>query len=274
MFYIGDMKFSEYLKEIQKHGQSYFTLEDAAKATNSAKTAISAKIYHLKKKGNIISPFRGLYIIIPLAYKSVGSLEPREIVVICMKHLGIPYYAGLLTAAAYHGATHQRLFVFQVVSSKRIKKEIISGDTKIKFIYKKDISDVKVKKKTIRTGYLPISTPEETAKDIMCYYRQCGGINHQATVLAELAGAINIQKMISLVKRLGKFFWIQRIGYILEKIDTFYEKERNRVVAALEKFIATQQLSYVPLAPEMPTKGKPRNRKWKIIENTTVESDI
>lgn len=268
------MKFSEYLKNLQKYSKLYFTLEEAAKATNSSKKLISAKIYHLIKKGHIISPFKGFYIIIPLDERNRGSLAPRELVVICMKHLKAPYYAGLLTAARHHGATHQATFVFQVVSSKRIKKEIISGDTRVQFIHKKDISDVGVKKTVLRSGYLPISTPEETAKDVIIYYRQCGGLNHQATVLSELTEAIDTKKLISLAKRSGKLFWVQRMGYILEHIDTFYEKERDRVVAALEKFLITQKLRYVALAPEMPTKDKPRNKKWKIIENTTVESDV
>ena len=268
------MKFHAFLKELQKKSRLHFTFEEAVKATKSSKGSLSAKIYHLKKKGTLISPFKGLYIIIPLAYKDVGSLNPKEVVTIAMEFLQAPYYVGLLTAARHHGATHQGLFVFQVVSSKRIKKEIISGDTSIQFIYKRDIAAVETKKQVVDAGYLPISTPEETAKDVITYYRQCGGLNHQATVLAELTAVLNSRKLVALAKRSGKFFWVQRMGYILEHIDTFYEKERDRVILSLEKFLQSQKLRYVPLAPEMPTKGKPHNRKWKIIENATVESDI
>ena len=242
------MKFQKYLKNIQEYGRLYFTLEEAVKATKSTKEVISSKIYHLRKKGDVISPFRGLYIIITLKYKKLGSLEPRELIVICMEYLKIPYYVGLLTAAMYHGATHQGLFVFQVVCSKRIKKEVISGDTRLEFIYKKDISDVEVKKKVARSGYLPVSTPEETAKDVMTYYTQCGGLNHQATVLSELTEAINTKKLVSLAKRSGKFFWVQRMGYILDNIDTFYEKDRDRVVVALEKFLADNDI--IPINEE------------------------
>ena len=268
------MKFSEYLKDLQKYGRIYFTLQEAADETSSTKEAISGKIKHLTKKGEIISPFRGFYILIPLKMRHIGSLQPRDLVVICMKHLKIPYYVGLLEAARYHGATHQGLFTFHVVTSKRIKKQLISCQTRIKFIYKKDISGVKTKNRVLHFGYMPVSTPEETAKDVMTYYSQCGGLNHQATVLAELAEALNTKKLISLAKKSKSLFWVQRMGYILEHIDTFYEKERDRVVKALEAFISTQKLRYVPLAPEMPTKDKTRNKKWHIIENTTVESDV
>lgn len=226
------------------------------------------------KKGHLISPLKGLYIIIPLAHRNLKSIPAQDLIVLVMKYLNIPYYVGLLTAARYHGATHQATFVYQVVSSKRIKKELISGDISIQFIYKKEVKNVEKIKKQVSVGNLVLSNPEETAKDIMIYYKQCGGLNHQATVLSELTEAINTEKLIALAKRSKSLFWVQRMGYILEKIDTFYEKDRDRVVASLQQFLATQKLRYVPLAPEMPTKDKPRNKKWKIIENTTVESDI
>ena len=268
------MKLQEYIDELQKKGRLSFTLEEASKTLRKSKRYLSTKIYETSPKGRVISPLKGFYVIIPFEHRALGSLPARDLVLLSMEYLGVPYYVGLLTAAFYYGATHQRLRVFQVVTNKRMPKEWIFGDVWIKFIYKKDIHSTMIKNKTIDTGYLPVSTPEETAKDVMIYYRQCGGLNHQATVLAELAGAINTQKLISLAKKSGKLFWIQRMGYILDNIDTFYKKERDKVVHALEKFLVTQKLRYISLAPEMPTKNKPRNKKWKIIENTTVESDV
>ena len=272
--YISDMKLQEYIDELQKKGRLSFTLEEASKALEKSKGYLSTKIYDISPKGSLISPLKGFYIIIPFEHRALGCLPARDLVLLSMEHLKIPYYAGLLTAARYHGATHQRLRVFQVVTSKRMPKEWIFGDVWVRFIHKKDIHSTMTKDKVINTGYLPVSTPEETAKDVMTYYRQCGGLNHQATVLSELTEAIDTKKLVSLAKRSKGLFWVQRMGYILEHIDTFYEKDRDRVVAALERFLANQKLRYVPLAPEMPTKNKPRNKKWKIIENTTVESDV
>lgn len=143
-------------------------------------------------------------------------------------------------------------------------KKWIFGKVWIEFIYKKDISSVDINKKVVDAGYLDVSAAEETAKDVLTYHKQCGGLNHQATVLSELAEAINTKKFLSLAKRSVSLYWIQRMGYILDHIDSFYEKDRDRIVDALEKFLARQKLRYVPLAPEMPTKGSPRNKKWKI----------
>ena len=273
-WYICNMKTHKYINNLEKYGTLSFTIQDITKALDKPKVYVYKKILELKKKGVIVSPTQGFYVIVPARHQVLGCLPAKELVVITMRHLDIPYYAGLLTAARYHGATHQGLFAFHVVTKKRMPKEWIIGHVWVKFIHKKDISDVELIKKKTDVGSLLISAPEETAKDVMTYYKQCGGLNHQATVLAELTEAINTKKLISLAKRSGGLFWVQRMGYILENIDTFYEQERDRVVAALEVFLSKKKLLYVPLAPEMPTKKKPRNKKWHIIENSTVESDV
>ena len=269
-----NMLLSKYIEKLQAQGILYFTIHEATKSLKTSKEKLYPRLHYFKKKRIIVSPVRGLYVIVPIQHRAIGCIPPEQLIVIVMKYLKVPFYAGLLTAAAYHGATHQRLRVFQVVSSKRFFKDIIIGDVWIEFIYKKHITSVALEKKEMYAGYLPISTPEETAKDVMYFYKKCGGLNHQATVLAELTKAINPQKLIDLAGKSDSLFWIQRMGYMLEVIDTFYKKERDSIVDALAKFLANQQLRYAPLAREIATKGKPRNKKWKIIENSTIESDI
>lgn len=268
------MKLSNFINGLQIRNRFYFSIEEALEKTKISKSNLLSGINYYKKKGFLMSPMQGFYIIIPLTEQGRGGLKPEDIIVLTMQYLNIPYYVGLLSASSHHGATHQPVHIYQVVSSFRIKKTINKKNFPIVFIYKKDISNVEIIKKRVRTGSLFISTPEETAKDVMTYYRQCGGLNHQATVLSELTESINEEKLISLAKRSGGLFWVQRMGYILEHIDTFYERERDRVVNALENFLRTQKIHYVKLAPEMPTKGNPRDKKWKIIENSKPESDI
>jgi len=218
---------SKYIKELQAQGIGYFTINEVAKSLKISKEKLYKRLYYFKRKGVIVSPVQRLYVIVPIQHRAIGCLPPEQLIVIVMKYLKVPFYAGLLTAAAYHGATHQRLRAFQVVSSKRFSKDIIIGDVWIEFIYKKDISGVAVEKKEMPAGYLPISTPEETAKDVMLFYKRCGGLNHQATVLAELIQTIDRQKLIALAGKSGTVFWLQRMGYMLELIDTFYKKKRR-----------------------------------------------
>ena len=268
------MNLPKYVESLQEKGRLYFTLDELVLFFKQPKSKIVAKLYFLKKKGRIVSTAQGFYIIIPIEDKFRGSLQPQDIIVLSMKHLKLPYYAALSTAATYHGAGHQAPQVFQVITNKRIRKPWIIGRIGIEFIYKKDIQSAKIEQLTVSTGHLKVSTPEQTAKDIMIYTDKIGGLNHQATILSELTESIKEKELISLAKKSKSLVWIQRIGYILEHIDTFYEKDRDRVVFALEKFLETKKLRYVPLAPELPKKNKPRNKKWHLIENTTIQSDI
>ena len=48
------------------------------------------------------------HVIVPLDYYRAGITPPEWFIDDLMRHLGVRYYLGALTAAAYHGATHQR----------------------------------------------------------------------------------------------------------------------------------------------------------------------
>lgn len=58
-------KFSEYLKDLRKSGQLSFTVDKAASDLQISKNSILASIHRIKKHGEIISPAKGLYVIIP-----------------------------------------------------------------------------------------------------------------------------------------------------------------------------------------------------------------
>jgi hypothetical protein len=58
-----------------------------------------------------------------------------------MRQEGHPYYVGLLKAAELHGATHQAVMEFQVVTDKRLPK-IRAGRSAIGFYYRKDMGAV------------------------------------------------------------------------------------------------------------------------------------
>jgi predicted transcriptional regulator of viral defense system len=131
-----------------------------------------------------------------------------------MDHLGVDYYAALLTAAQYHGAAHQKPVVFQIITNKQLKKELEFGQVRIDCLYKKSLKDLPTQNITVSTGYLKVSSPELTALDLLMYSNKSGGLNHIATILSELVESIDSEKLIALAKQLGKDVWLQRLGYI------------------------------------------------------------
>lgn len=266
-------KFPEYLKDLRKSGQISFTLEQAVRDLQTSKHNVLVSIRRVKKHGEIINPARGLYVIIPPEHQLQGCLPAEELVPILMKHLGIKYYVGLLSAAMYHGATHQKPNSFQIISDKQIRKNLKFGKVSIDAIYKKSLINLPIKEFAVDSGYLKVSSPELTAMDLLLYPSRSGGLNHIATVLSELVQAIDIGKLIELAKISNQKFWLQKLGYILEKIEVENPEHKQDIVNSLQEYLSSGK-KLVALAPEIPIKGYPRCKKWMIVENTTIESDL
>ncbi len=265
--------FQNYIKSVRASGHLSFTLEKAVTDLHVSRNAIICGMYKLKKKGEVISPAKNLYVIVPPEHQSLGCLPAEKLVPILMQHWELPYYVCLLSSALYFGASHQKPQIFQVMVNKQLKP-IICGKIKIEFIYKKSLENLPIKKIPVKTGYLVIATPELTAMDLLIYSHQVGGLNHIATVLSELIEEIDPKQLITLLEQSEKKSLIQRLGYILEHIDSMDEQKQKKVVQLLYKHIAHKSLTPVALAPELPTKGKPRDHRWMIIENTDIESDL
>lgn len=83
-----------------------------------------------------------------------------------MKGVKLPYYAGLLTAAQYHGAAHQRPQGFQVMVDCR-RRPIACGRVRVAFMIRKRLREVPVQHLNTPRGTLTISTPEATALDLV-----------------------------------------------------------------------------------------------------------
>lgn len=107
-----------FLVHLQSWGRYAFSSAEASAAIGGSDVAVRHALLRLKKKGTLATPFRGFHVIVPPEYRSLGCLPPDEWVPDLMAHLGETYYAGLLTAAEYHGAAHQRPQTFQVVTPK------------------------------------------------------------------------------------------------------------------------------------------------------------
>jgi predicted transcriptional regulator of viral defense system len=266
-------KFQNYIKSVRAAGHQAFSINDAATTLGISRNAVICGMYKLKKKGDIISPAKNLYVILPPEHQAIGCLPADELVPILMKHLRLPYYVCLLSAALYHGASHQKPQVFQIMVSKQLKP-IICGKIKIEFIYKKSIENLPIKKVAIKSGYLTIASPELTMMDLLLYPNHAGGLNHIATVLSELIEYIDPAKIINLLKQSETKAWMQRLGYILEHIESFEAEKQKNIIQLLYQHITKKSVTPVALAPELSSKGKSRNQRWMIIENTIIESDL
>ena len=268
------MSLASYIKEIRQKGLRCFTLKQLMADMGLSKNAALNAVHRIKVQGELISPVRGLYIIVPPEHKPHGSIPAEELVPIIMKYIDAEYYVALLSAAAFYGAAHQKIFKFQVITNSRITHPLEFGQIKIEVIKKKSLSELPIQEFIVNTGYLKVATPDLVAIDLLNYVNRSGGLNHVATVLSELVESIDVDKLIDLAHNINAGYQLQRIGYILENIEVIDEDKKDEIVEGLAQSLEGKMQRYIPLDSGIPKTGYPRCKKWKIIENTEIESDL
>lgn len=228
--------------------------------------AAKMALYRLSQQGLVASPARGYYAIVPPEYRALGCPPAEQWVPSLMERLGLRYYAGLLTAAQYYGAAHQRPQEFQVCL-EQARRPLACSRVRVAFIVRKRLRDVPVERINTPRGALLISSPEATALDLLGYPHRAGGLNQVATVLGELAERLDANKLVA-VADTAPPAWSQRLGYLLERIGAADK------AAPLKTWTQEHaRKSAVLLAGARGTSSN-RDRGWKIVVNATVEPDL
>ena len=156
-----------------------------------------------------------------------------------MEGLGRPYYAGLLSAAQYHGAAHHRPQEFQVLLAKA-RRPIRCGRVRVAFIVRKRLEDVPVQSFNTLRGTVRVSTPEATAVDLVGYQHHAGGLDQVATVLSELAEQIDPENLAATAQT-APITWAQRLGYLLDQVGA------GEKAAGLRSYVAAAARQAIPL---------------------------
>ena len=260
------MTAKDLIENLASRGRYCFTSEEARTALNVSPDASKLALNRLARQGRIASPSRGFHVIIPPEYRALGCLPADQFIPDLMRHKGLAYYAGLLTAAQYHGAAHQRPQEFQVFVQKN-RRPISCGHVRVKFIARNNINSVPTKTLNTPRGELKVSTPEATAIDLVGYPEHAGGLNQVVTVLAELAEKIDAA---ALAKAAGTapVTWIQRLGYMLEFIA------EESIAAGLKGHVRERAREYRPLASGVGNARGQRVPDWKLIVNAELEPDL
>ena len=235
-------------------------------STGSIARALTREV----SKGRIMTPLRGFYVIVPDEYVLRGAVPQSFYVDDMMHHLERKYYVALLSAASYHGASHQVPLQFSVMIEPPAMRDKKREKYLTHYFCKSHIPEAYVERRQTRTGYINVSCPELTAVDLITYQAKSGSITRAATVLSELVEKIDFGRLgLEFVKEVPVSS-LQRLGYILDKV--LEESETAESVYSLLKSSGAV-LQYVPLKAGKKGHGSERNTKWKIIVNETIEID-
>lgn len=255
---------SGWVEQLQGLGGYTFTASQAGSETDRSPIAVQHALRRLKEHGKIVSPRRGFYVIVPPEYRATGSPPASWYIDELMRHLKQPYYVGLLSAAAIHGASHQQPMAFQVVTS-RPTREMRAGKVTIRFSMSSTVERMPTTAIQTETGTMRVATPETTAFDLVRYQAAAGHLSNIGTVLAELAEHIDGRALVG-IAHLVKLPDVQRLGYLLDAVG-----ESNRA-ASLAEWLKTRNPRAIPLLPGQPACAG-ADERWHVRPNAELEID-
>lgn len=263
---VRPMPAADLIDDLASRGQYHFTTDEMAARVGSSVIAARAALRRLQKKGVVATPHRGFHVIVPPEYRRLGCLPADQFVPQLMEHLGLDYYAALLTAGRYHGAAHQQPQVFQVIVAKN-RPPIACGDVRVSFVARRNVAEVPTARFNTPRGHLAVSTAEATAFDLAGYPQHAGGLDNVATVLSELAEKLDPERLASLAP-LSPIPWAQRLGYLLERVGAGDKTE------PLADYVAGVVNETTALVPSAPAEGAPHDERWRLLANVPVEPDL
>lgn len=258
-----------YIESLLSGGRYYFTRRELNEHFDVTEAAIRQCLQRLTRNKLILQIRNGFYVIIPPEHRNAGILPPEMFIGDFMRHLDRPYYVGLLSAAALHGAGHQQPQTFSVITTKPSIRPIECNSLKIRFPIKSEMPQTGIEQKKTPAGYIAVSSPELTALDLMTYLKQSGGIAAAMAVLEELAERLTPEKLRQVATAFEPSTALQRLGYIFDEI--LGEKCLAEVLRAE---LQTRNGFHTPLSPSTNKSNYPINKKWKIYINVDLESEL
>ena len=261
-----------YVEELASSGCISFTREDALEALGVSHGAFVSAVARLKKRGYIVAPRRGFYVITPMQYLKWGAPPPSWYIDAMMKGAERPYYVALQKAADIYGASHQAVMEFQVVTDRQWKP-IRAGRSKLAFYFREDMEGVElgIEQRKTNTGSMCVSSPALSALDLVRYPHASGGVSHTASILNELAAQIDSELLEALAPKFERSV-VQRLGFILEHLG------QEEIASGLERHLSNCKVSWVELEPSEASatvfsNQRERSSRWHVIVRRPIEVD-
>ena len=267
-------RLSSYASGLLSAGRVVFTAKEAEQALDVGRGAFLDAAERLQRRQALLNPRRGFYVVVPPQYASWGGPPPAWYIDALMRHEGQAYYVGLLKAAELHGATHQAVMEFQVMSAKRLPK-IRAGRNLIVFYFRRNLEAVTAgtEDRKTDTGTMKISSAALTALDLLRYPQASGGIDSVATVLSDLAEKIDPEQLAALSAAVEPPV-VQRLGHLLQHLG------HDALTGAMLRLLqARGSLAWTELDrkevrdPDFESGPQQRDPRWRVIVRRVPELD-
>jgi predicted transcriptional regulator of viral defense system len=270
----GRNALAKYTTRLLSEGRAVFSREEAQRTLGISRRSFLDAAERQQRRGHLIRPRSGFYVIVPPQYLAQGAPPPSWYIDPLMRHEGRAYYVGLLKAAELHGASHQAVMAFQVVTDKRIP-EIRAGRSTISFHYRKDMEAVAagISDQKTDTGSMRVSSVELTMLDLVRYPHAAAGLDNIATVLRDMGERFDSTKLGKLALAFARSVG-QRLGYLLDALG--YEDKTGDLHNAIMR---GPTLSWVELEPaqaadaDLAPEPIQRDARWHVAVRRAPEPD-
>ena len=264
---------AQWMTDLLSAGRVVFSLEEARRELGIGRGAFLDAAERLQRRGHLIRPRRGFYVIVPPQYLAWGAPPPSWYIDDLMRFEDCSYYVGLLKAAELHRATHQAVMEFQVVSDKRFPK-IQLGRSVIAFYFRNEFEAIAAGVADHKTaaGRMKVSSPELTALDLVRYPHAAVGLDNIVTVLADLGDTLDATQLVLLSRGFERSV-SQRLGYLLDFLGC------GNQAGLLQGALSERRCSWIELDPaeagdtEFAPDAVDRDSKWRVVVRRMPEVD-
>jgi predicted transcriptional regulator of viral defense system len=267
------VRLEKWLDDLLVAGRLSFLKREALERTGINSVNFNAAAAKLLAKGVLAKPRSGFFVIVRPEDRAAGP-DPVLWIDALMAFLNLDYRISLLSAAAFHGASHQAGMVFQVVVPRQLQG-IRLGRRRVDFIYQEKMAFELVnegnwlERMKGDAGFVKVAGVELTLLDCVKYVHHAGGLNNVAQIVKDLGGKVSPTKLRRAVEGYGPAVSC-RLGYLLEWLG--YARQAAGLSEA-----ARGMKSYKPLSTGMMNDMEifpsevARDERWKLLLNEMPE---
>jgi predicted transcriptional regulator of viral defense system len=258
-----------FIQSLQSRYIYCFSRTQAEEMTGLSGQTLSTALLRYVMKGDILNVRRGVYIIIPLEYRSTGTLPLELYIDEMMPLINKEYYVGMYNAARVHGASHYAIMEDYVMTTIQSPPDIRNDKVRINFFSVRHWPKKNIQRRKFASGSYNISSPALTAVDLIKHQNQIGGINKVFGIIQELQEEITSQDLRDLVSWYPYKANVQRLGYLLELSESDEE-----LLNILDSDLEREKQYATSLVFDKNATIIGRSKRWKINVNAEIDEEL
>lgn len=210
------VKATDIVSWLLSNGINAAATEDLSGLIGVPANQVRQRMAPLLKRGEMVSPARGLWIPIPYEYRQWGAPEAISYIDSMMRYLDAEYYVGWMSAAAILGASHHAPQIFQVATSKAVTNRTI-GRSNLRFYQRGNVESLPTFRHMTKSGFANVSTRAATMLSVASDPGIASGLDNAANIIIELSAAE--EAFVGEIAACAGLFHIsalRRLGWILD----------------------------------------------------------